>query len=63
MTSNLTIWDKFADIDPSFTKAITGKAYKGTSPNPQYVIKCLRSARSPQITLKKTALYKLLYIM
>ncbi|QVQ37749.1 hypothetical protein KHQ08_06930 [Pseudochrobactrum algeriensis] len=47
MTSNLTIWDKFADIDPSFTKAITGKAYKGTSPNPQYVIKCLTELFGP----------------
>lgn len=45
--SNLEIWDKFADIDPKFTKAITGKSYKGTSPNPQYVIKCLTEIFGP----------------
>lgn len=45
--SNLEIWDKFADIDPKFTKAISGKSYKGTSPNPQYVIKCLTEIFGP----------------
>jgi len=44
---NLTIWDKFADIDPKYTKAITGKPYKGTSPNPHYVIKCLTELFGP----------------
>lgn len=44
---NLNIWEKFEDIDPKFTKAITGKAYKGTSPNPQYVIKCLTEMFGP----------------
>lgn len=44
---NLTLWDKFADIDPKFTKAITGKPYKGTSPNPQYVIRCLTEMFGP----------------
>ena len=47
MTDNLRHWDRFADIDPKFTKAITGKAYKGTSPNPQYVIKCLTEIFGP----------------
>lgn len=45
--SNLGIWNKFADIDPSYTKPITGKAYKGTSPNPQYVIRCLTEIFGP----------------
>lgn len=45
--SNLETWDKFADIDPAFTKPITGKAYKGTSPNPQYVIRCLTELFGP----------------
>ena len=45
--SNLEIWDRFADIDPSYTKPITGKQYKGTSPNPQYVIKCLTEVFGP----------------
>ena len=45
--SNLDHWNRFADIDPKFTKAITGKAYKGTSPNPQYVIRCLTEMFGP----------------
>jgi hypothetical protein len=44
---NMRYWDQFADIDPKFTKAITGKSYKGTSPNPQYVIQCLTDMFGP----------------
>lgn len=44
---NLRIWDQFADIDPQFTKPITGKPYKGTSPNPHYVIRCLTEMFGP----------------
>lgn len=47
MTDNLRHWTRFEDIDPKFTKPITGKAYKGTSPNPQYVIKCLTEIFGP----------------
>ena len=47
MSDNLKIWETHADIDPAFTKAITGKAYKGTSPNPQYVIRCLTDLFGP----------------
>ena len=47
MSENLKLWDAHADIDPKFTKAITGKQYKGTSPNPQYVIKCLTELFGP----------------
>ena len=47
MTENLRHWNKFADIDPKFTKPITGKQYKGTSPNPQYVIRCLTELFGP----------------
>ena len=47
MSEHLTLWNEFADIDPKFTKAITGKAYKGTSPNPQYVIRCLTELFGP----------------
>lgn len=47
MSDNLSLWDRFADIDPAFTKPITGKAYKGTSPNPQYVIRCLTEIFGP----------------
>ena len=44
---NLRHWNQHADIDPRFTKPITGKQYKGTSPNPQYVIKCLTDIFGP----------------
>lgn len=44
---NLQIWNSFADIDPQFTKQITGKDYTGTSPNPQYVIRCLTELFGP----------------
>jgi len=47
MSDNLSIWKKYADIDPQFTKPITGKQYKGTSPNPQYVIQCLTDMFGP----------------
>lgn len=47
MTDNLATWDRFADIDPAFTKPITGKSYKGTSPNPQYVVRCLTELFGP----------------
>lgn len=47
MTENLAHWNRFADIDPKFTKPITGKAYRGTSPNPQYVIRCLTEIFGP----------------
>ena len=39
MADNLDLWNAVADIDPEHTKPITGKDYKGTSPNPQYIIK------------------------
>ena len=45
--SNLETWERFADIDPKFTKPITGKPYKGTSPNPHYVIRCLTEMFGP----------------
>lgn len=45
--NNLELWERFDDIDPAFTKPITGKAYKGTSPNPQYVIRCLTEMFGP----------------
>lgn len=47
MTDNLAIWNRFANIDPAFTKPITGKSYKGTSPNPQYVVQCLTELFGP----------------
>jgi hypothetical protein len=47
MVGNLDLWDMFADIDPKFTKPITGKPYKGTSPNPHYIIRCLTEMFGP----------------
>jgi hypothetical protein len=47
MDDNLEHWNRFADIDPKFTKPITGKDYSGTSPNPQYVIRCLTELFGP----------------
>lgn len=44
---NLRYWSQFEDIDPKFTKPITGKPYKGTSPNPHYVIRCLTEMFGP----------------
>ena len=44
---HLRIWEAHDDIDPKFTKAITGKDYKGTSPNPQHVIWCLTDMFGP----------------
>ena len=44
---NLNLWTAHEDIDPKFTKAITGRDYGGTSPNPQYVIKCLTDLFGP----------------
>lgn len=45
--ANLKLWEAHEDIDPKFTKAITGRDYGGTSPNPQYVIKCLTDLFGP----------------
>lgn len=45
--SNLAIWERHADVDPKYTKAIVGKPYSGTSPNPHYVIKCLTEMFGP----------------
>lgn len=47
MTDNLRLWGQFEDIDPKFTKGITGKDYRGTSPNAHYVIRCLTEMFGP----------------
>ena len=38
MTSNLSLWKSVEQTDPSQTKAITGKPYKGTSPKPYWLV-------------------------
>jgi len=39
MTTNTALWDSVETTPPSKTKAITGKPYKGTSPQPYYLIR------------------------
>lgn len=47
MTQNLHIWNSNADIDPKHTKPISGKDYKGTSPDPQEIIRMLTKQFGP----------------
>jgi hypothetical protein len=44
---NLRIWVREEKTDPAFTKAITGKAFKGTSINGTYAVKRLTQAFGP----------------
>lgn len=44
---NLRVWDDLKDIDPQYTKPITGKPYKGTSPNPHYIVQRLTEQFGP----------------
>lgn len=44
---NILLWLSQEQTDPKFTKPITGKQYKGTSPNPTYVMKRLTAAFGP----------------
>ncbi len=44
---NLRYWTQQEDIDPAYTAKIKGKSYTGTSPKPQYVIKCLTEMFGP----------------
>jgi hypothetical protein len=39
MSDNLALWHSVERTDPSHTKAITGKPYKGNSPKPYYLVK------------------------
>lgn len=38
MSENLTLWRQIERTDPSQVKGITGKAYKGNSPKPHFLI-------------------------
>lgn len=44
---NLSLWNQFSDIDPKYTKPISGKDYSGTSPNAHYIIQCLTEMFGP----------------
>lgn len=45
--SNLALWEVLRPVDRKFTKPITGKTYKGDSPNPTYVIQKLTEQLGP----------------
>lgn len=44
---NLEVWQRFGYTDPKHTKAISGKAYSGTSPKPHWIIYKLTEAFGP----------------
>lgn len=46
-SKNLAVWHREEPTDPAFVKAITGKQYKGSSPNPTYLVKRLTDAFGP----------------
>ncbi|MBE3637370.1 hypothetical protein [Mangrovicoccus algicola] len=46
-TSNIALWETLRPVDKRFTKPITGKSYKGDSPNPTYIIMKLTEVLGP----------------
>lgn len=44
---NLSLWHSVEKTDPAHTKPITGKAYKGTSPRPQWLVQQATKAFGP----------------
>lgn len=38
MSDNLSLWKQVEKTDPAHTKPITGKAYKGNSPKPHFIV-------------------------
>lgn len=44
---NLSVWETLRGVDRKFTKPITGKSYKGDSPNPTYIIMKLTEVFGP----------------
>lgn len=47
MKQSMSIWSRNCDIDPSFTKPIAGRDYRGTSPDPHKIIEMLTSEFGP----------------
>lgn len=43
----MTLWDALKPVDRTFTKPITGKSYRGDSPNPTYVIRKITEQLGP----------------
>jgi hypothetical protein len=46
-SSNTEIWDRLCETDPGRTKEITGKNYRGTSINPNYIYEKLTEVFGP----------------
>lgn len=44
---NVLLWDAMKGVDRRFTKPITGKSYKGDSPNPTYIIRKVTEQLGP----------------
>jgi hypothetical protein len=47
INSNTKIWESLSETDPGRTKEITGKKYKGTSINPNYIYEKLTEVFGP----------------
>ncbi len=47
VNENLALWNNMRTVDRNFTKPITGKSYKGDSPNPTYIVRKLTDALGP----------------
>lgn len=47
MTDNLSLWKQVEKTDPAHTKPITGKAYKGNSPKPHFIVMKATEAFGP----------------
>lgn len=47
MTDNLALWKQVEKTDPAHTKPITGKAYKGNSPKPHFIVMKATEAFGP----------------
>ena len=45
--TNMEMWHALEETDPNFVKPITGKAYKGNSPHPTWLIKRLTEEIGP----------------
>jgi hypothetical protein len=43
----MALWNSMKEVDRSFTKPISGKSYRGDSPNPTYVIRKLTEQLGP----------------
>lgn len=47
VVKNMELWNRVEKTDPKFVKSITGKKYKGDSPNPYWIVKRLTETFGP----------------